>query len=300
MGKGLRVAGITCRDTNAQIHQRSINQRDSRCSRPVRKQCIRQIASRIGKTKRKNVNKKMKHTEEQLRKLQTIRMTDVERVSIRTTLIDFMESTSPSVYQRIPSPFFRYWTPVMVTMCSFAFVIFGGSAVAYNASSSLPGDFLYNFKVHVNEEVAGIFIKSDLEKITFQQYRVAKRIEEVKKLAVEGELTAENAAIAEKNIDLHIAKIDESAKALAVTDLKEFVEVAKGLEPILDAHEKDLAENVKEALVGPGLEKLPEEIVQAPTMAVDPTATVDTKTNTKPYCLMLVKFPNTNSAPVCE
>ncbi len=224
----------------------------------------------------------MKHTEEQLRKLQTIRMTDVERVSVRTALIDFMESTSPSIYQRIPSPFFRYWTPVMVTMCSFAFVIFGGSAVAYNASSSLPGDFLYNFKVHVNEEVAGIFIKSDLEKITFQQYRVAKRIEEVKKLAVEGELTAENAAIAEKNIDLHIAKIDESAKALAVTDLKEFVEVAKGLEPILDAHEKDLAENVKEALVGPGLEKLPEEIVQAPTMAVDPTATVDTKINTKP------------------
>jgi hypothetical protein len=145
----------------------------------------------------------MKNTEKQLRDLQTTRMTDTERLSVRTHLINHMERTSPSQYHKIPSPFHNFWSPVLVTMASFVFIIFGGSAVAYNASSSLPGDLLYGFKVHVSEEVRGIFIKSPLEKINFEQYRLAKRISEVKDLATVGKLTAENVAIAEK-ILIHI------------------------------------------------------------------------------------------------
>ncbi|MCC6323884.1 hypothetical protein IT400_03790 [Candidatus Nomurabacteria bacterium] len=221
----------------------------------------------------------MKNTEKQLRQLQNIRMTEMERISMRTKIIAFIESTSPSVYQKIPSPFMmNFWSPVFVAMASIVFVIFGGSAVAYNASSSLPGDLLYNFKVHVNEEVAGIFIKSPLEKITFEQYRVAKRIEEVKKLATDGTLTAENAAIAEKNIDNHIAKIDESAKALAATDPKEFVEAAKGLEPILDAHEKDLIDLVETAK--PTKEVTDIQVVSTENQLIK-TSVINTTTETK-------------------
>ncbi len=228
----------------------------------------------------------MKNTEKQLRQLQDLHMTEAERISMRTKIISFIESTSPSVYQKIPSPFMmNFWSPVFVAMASIVFVIFGGSAVAYNASSSLPGDILYNFKVHVNEEVAGIFIKSPLEKITFEQYRVAKRIEEVKKLATDGTLTAENAAIAEKNVDIHIAKINESAKALAATDPKEFVEAAKGLEPILDAHEKDLTEIAEIQKLDTTQDKLIEKVISDNPTVLPNTkieAKIDTKIDTNP------------------
>ena len=143
-------------------------------------------------------------------------MTEIERISMRRNLIAFMEIISPST--KIPSPFINFWSPVLLTMASFVFIIFGGSTIAYHASNSLPGEELYNWKVNVNEKVAGIFIKSESEKILYERNLVAKRIDEVKKLADEGTLTAEKVAIAEKKIDTHIAKIDEESKALAATD----------------------------------------------------------------------------------
>lgn len=179
----------------------------------------------------------MKHTEKQLNKRPNIRMTEIERISMRRNLIAFMEIISPSA--KIPSPFINFWSPVLLTMASFVFIIFGGSTIAYHASNSLPGEELYNWKVNVNEKVAGIFIKSESEKILYERNLVAKRIDEVKKLADEGTLTAEKVAIAEKKIDTHIAKIDEEAKALAVTDPSELIKTVEKLQPIIDAHEKE-------------------------------------------------------------
>ena len=179
----------------------------------------------------------MKNTEKQLNKRPNIRMTEIERISMRRNLIAFMEIISPST--KIPSPFINFWSPVLLTMASFVFIIFGGSTIAYHASNSLPGEELYNWKVNVNEKVAGIFIKSESEKILYERNLVAKRIDEVKKLADEGTLTAEKVAIAEKKIDTHIAKIDEEAKALAATDPSELIKTVEKLQPIIDAHEKE-------------------------------------------------------------
>jgi hypothetical protein len=186
----------------------------------------------------------MKNTEKQLKSIPSIRMTEMERISMRRNLIAFMEIISPST--KIPSPFINFWSPVLLTMASFVFIIFGGSAIAYHASNSLPGDSLYDWKVNVNERVAGIFIKSESEKILYERNLVAKRIDEVKKLADEGTLTMEKVAIAEKKIDTHIAKIDEEAKSLAESNPIEFVKTAEGLQPIIDAHEKDILNIQKE------------------------------------------------------
>ncbi len=184
----------------------------------------------------------MKHIEEQLKNIHDNGMTDSERSLMRSHVIAFMETYIPKNADVVKSPFMYFWNPLVMTMCSFIFIILGGTTLAYHASDALPGDFLYGFKVHVSEEVAGVLIKSSQEKILYQQQRVAKRLEEVKKLADEGTLTIENAAIAEKNIDTHIAKIDEDAKTLAKDNPKEFVETVNGLQPILDAHEKDVTE----------------------------------------------------------
>lgn len=182
----------------------------------------------------------MKKIEDKLKRSQNIRMTDMERISMRANIIAFMERISPTC-KHIPSPF-RYWVnPFLVTMCSFLFVIFGTTALAYQASDAVPGDFLYGVKI-ANEKVEGVLIKGKAESIMHEQGRIAKRIKEVKKLANDGKLTSKNVAIAEKNIEDHIATIDEEAKKLAENNPEEFIEVSKGLEPILDAHAKELTE----------------------------------------------------------
>ena len=173
-------------------------------------------------------------------------MTEAESISIRRNLIAFMEQISPSTKKMIVSPFMQLLNPVFVTAFSFLFIIFGGSALAYHASDSLPGDTLYNFKVKVNEEVAGVLIQSPKAKILWEQNRIAKRLEEVKKLADTDSLTPQKVAIVEKNIDTHIAKIEEKGKVLAEKDPDEFIEASTGLKPILEAHEKEVKEEKKQ------------------------------------------------------
>lgn len=183
----------------------------------------------------------MENTEKKLKNLQKIRMTEAESVSIRRNLIAFMEHVSPST-KMMPSPFMQLLNPVFITAFSFLFIIFGGSALAYHASDSLPGDALYNFKVNVNEEVAGVLIQSPKAKILWEQNRIAKRLEEVKKLADTDSLTPKKVAIVEKNIDTHIATIEEKGKVLAESNPDDFIEASTGLKPILEAHEKEVIE----------------------------------------------------------
>lgn len=197
-------------------------------------------------------------------------MTEVERISMRRNLITFMEIISPSA--KIPSPFMNFWSPVLLTMASFVFIIFGGSTIAYHASNSLPGEGLWNWKVNVNEKVAGIFIKSESEKILYERNLVAKRIDEVKQLADEGTLTPEKVAIVEKKIDTHIAKIDEEAKALAETDPSELIKTAEKLQPIIDAHEKEALTATKD---DKPVEKIEEKALSTENInTINPTSAI--------------------------
>lgn len=225
----------------------------------------------------------MKNTEQKLKDLQKVRMTEAESISIRRNLIAFMEQISPSTKKMIASPFMQLLNPVFVTAFSFLFIIFGGSALAYHASDSLPGDTLYNFKVKVNEEVAGVLIQSPKAKILWEQNRIAKRLEEVKKLADTDSLTPQKVAIVEKNIDTHIAKIEEKGKVLAEKDPDEFIEASTGLKPILEAHEKEIKEEKMQEEVDKkkvqAVEKSAPKVLENPsgTTTIEPETTLDSK-----------------------
>ncbi len=184
----------------------------------------------------------MKDIETQLNKFKNARMTDTEYDSMRKNIIAFMGKVSHTYTHEFKSPFWHFMNPILVTVGSFVLLIGGSSVTAYHASNSLPGDFLYSFKININEEVAGILIKSPKEKIIWEQNRITKRIEEIKQVAKEGELTPEIVAIAEKNIDTHISSIDQNAKDLAQKDPAEFIATKNDLEPIITAHEKKIAE----------------------------------------------------------
>ncbi len=184
----------------------------------------------------------MENLEEQLKNASHIKMTPSEHSFMRSNIASFMNIHDMRQGKYVKSPYHHFWNPLLVTLCSIMFIIASGGTVSYSASGALPGDALYNFKLNVTEEVQGILITSPTARIMYQQNLVAKRIEEVKQLAASGELTVETAAIAERAIEEHIAKVDENVQILAKENPSELAKTANALKNIIDIHDKDLKE----------------------------------------------------------
>jgi len=184
----------------------------------------------------------MEKIEEKLKNAFTIQMTESERSFMRSNIISFMNIHDIRQGKYVKSPYTHFWNPLLVTLCSIMFIVASGGTVSYSASDALPGDKLYNFKVKINEEVQGILITSPTQKIMWQQNRVAKRIDEVKKLAENGDLTEERASIAERAIEEHIAKVDANVKILAKENPEDLIKTAGALNDIISVHDKNLKE----------------------------------------------------------
>lgn len=184
----------------------------------------------------------MENLEEQLKNASHIKMTPSERSFMRANIASFMNIHDIRQGKYVKSPYHHFWNPLLVTLCSIMFIIASGGTVSYSAKGALPGDALYNFKLNVTEEVQGILITSPTQKIIWQQNRVAKRIDEVKQLAANGELTLEKATIVEKAIEEHIAKVDEKVQILAKENPQELAKTTDVLNSIIANHDKDLKE----------------------------------------------------------
>ncbi len=186
----------------------------------------------------------MENLEKQLKNASNIRMTESEHSFMRSNIISFINIHDIRQGSYIKSPYRHFWNPLLVTLCSIMFIIASGGTISYNATDALPGDKLWQFKI-INEEVQGILITSPTEKIMWQQNRVAERINEVKQLAATDKLTTETAAIAERAIEKHIAKIDEDVQILAKENPDELTKTAEALNTIIASHDQDLQKLVE-------------------------------------------------------
>lgn len=188
----------------------------------------------------------MKNIEDNLRKNNDIKMTEEEKNLVFQNILKFMDNYAPSVlddkFRSHKSP---YWAQVFkitgVVFASFV-IFFAGGGVSYEASTALPGDLLYSFKVNTIEEVRGAFIKSPEEKLLYNQSRVAKRIEEVKTLAESGKLTIAKGVEIEKALDSHITEIENAAKELKENDPETFKTTTETITPIMEQHKNELKE----------------------------------------------------------
>ncbi len=154
----------------------------------------------------------MESIEHTLHKIKAVTMTTAEKSALRTHLVQL---TNQPIVKPTPSPYHALLHPFIVSFASLVFVFLGGASISYGAGNALPGDRLYSFKINVNEKVAGIFIKSDTEKLIYESKLLKNRITEMKTMQESGTLTAENTAILSKAIDTHIENINKTAPALA-------------------------------------------------------------------------------------
>lgn len=128
------------------------------------------------------------------------------------------------LFERIPepSPFFNWSLYARATSISFAAFLLVTSPVVVAAEKSLPGDFLYNFKTNVNEEVVEAFIPAE-EKGEYYKKLLTKRAFEIKTISEEGDISIDQLE------DVEAAMEDSVTDVLAVipTETKTEEEIIK-------------------------------------------------------------------------
>ncbi len=118
-----------------------------------------------------------------------------------------------------------------------------GGGVSLAANQTLPGDALYGFKIHVNENVGGAMSFGSEARTSFDISAVEKRLKEAEKLAAQGGLNADAQAKINSNFEAHaaavqkgIAKLQQEGKHDAAANL------SARFESILAAHASAMTE----------------------------------------------------------
>lgn len=175
---------------------------------------------------------------EQLKMLKTVSLTHEEKGALRASVargIQLLQSKPQKSY------FYRgVEHGLRIGLSTFLFIVFVGGSVSVVADNSLPGDPLYSFKINVNEEVKGAFLKTPEDKLSWQKSRIDKRLTEIKTLAASKTLTKEKQQTAQKALDTHIEALSKELGTLSDTKPTEALKVTASLEESLTSQKEDL------------------------------------------------------------
>lgn len=95
------------------------------------------------------------------------------------------------------------------------FVAFGG-AVSYAADGALPGDFLYAFKIHVNEGLRLGLTFSEESRARFEAERAERRLQEAEALVAQDRLTDDVRFEIQTTLDQHIENAQQDIATMSV------------------------------------------------------------------------------------
>jgi len=191
-------------------------------------------------TKHTMIDKKL----EQLKTLRSISLTEEEKGVLRASVARGIQ-----IARSTPTPSLFYTGiqhGLRIGLSTFLFIVFVGGSVSVVADNSLPGDPLYSFKINVNEEVKGAFLKTSEDKLSWQQSRIDKRLNEIKTLAASKTLTKAKQETAQRALDTHIEALSAQ---LSDTDPTEALKVTASLEASLKTQKEDI-QKITEAGTG--------------------------------------------------
>ncbi len=208
----------------------------------------------------------------------SLKMTLEEKAAMRTRILAYMnKATTPSPYHGVISPYtprfsFRFMHVAKVMALVLIVVLVGGETLAYASQDALPGDgFLYAVKVNVAEEITATFKVSHEEKIAWISERMDRRINEVKVLKEENNLTPENEKIVTSAFMDHTKALDEDLAKLEASGKSEVVvAIADDLIPKLDTYEKVINGDDVTLALAPSV-TLPDEDTDTKALSVDST-----------------------------
>ena len=118
-----------------------------------------------------------------------------------------------------------------------------GGGVSLAANQALPGDALYGFKIHINENVGQALSLGSEERANFDISAVEKRLEEAQKLAAQGSLNTDAQAKINSNFEAHAAAIQNEITQLQKEgDYDAAANLSARFESILAAHASAMTE----------------------------------------------------------
>ncbi len=175
---------------------------------------------------------------EQLKMLKNVSLSQEEKGILRASIARQIQ-----IARSTPRPSLLYTGMqhgLRITLSAFLFVIFVGGSVSVVADNSLPGDPLYSFKINVNEEVKGAFLKTPEDKLAWQSTRIDNRLNEIKTLAASKTLTKAKQETAQRALDTHIEALSTELGTLSDTQPTEALRVTASLEESLKTQKEDL------------------------------------------------------------
>jgi hypothetical protein len=188
----------------------------------------------------------MDHLLSKLKTLKEVRLNDEERNLMRAHAARIVIATPVLVTES----FFRRGVQhgLRIALSSMLFVVFIGGSVSAVANTALPGDPLYSFKINVNEEVKGLFLKTPEEKVLWQKNRIENRVNEIQTLAQSSSLTQAKQQTAEKAINSHVAALSADLTTLSVQAPNTALTVTASLEQSLQANKMAIQNSPENAL----------------------------------------------------
>ncbi len=181
---------------------------------------------------------------EQLKMLKSVSLTQEEKGILRASVargIQIARQTPVvSIFHRSIQHGLR------IGLSTFLFMVFVGGSVSVVADNSLPGDPLYSFKINVNEEVKGAFLKTPEDKLSWQKTRIDNRLNEIKTLAASNTLTKAKQETAQRALDTHIEAFSKELGTLSDEKPGEALEVTASLEKSLKVQKEDLEQYIAE------------------------------------------------------
>lgn len=190
---------------------------------------------------------------EELNKLsKSLRLEETKKAEFRNELMRYM-NMHPVKHREQKNVFiktfsyFKIHRTALVPVLACAVLVLG-TGTSYAAADTLPGDFLYAIKVHVNEEVKAALILDEDKKADFEITRAEARLAEADNLAAQGRLNAEIQAQVETKLKNHSEKVERRIKKLEDSgDTEKAASLAAHFEASLQAHTNILSAIEKES-----------------------------------------------------
>ncbi len=181
---------------------------------------------------------------EQLKMLKQITLTEQEKGVLRAGIARGIQIAQSKPQVSI------FYTGIQhglrIGLSTFLFIVFVGGSVSVVADNSLPGDPLYSFKINVNEEVKGAFLKTPEDKLSWQKTRIDNRLNEIKTLAASNTLTKAKQETAQRALDTHIDAFSKELGTLSDEKPNKALEVTASLEKSLKVQKEDLKQYIAE------------------------------------------------------
>lgn len=215
---------------------------------------------------------------EKLNILKEVRLTEVEKIEIRDSLVHFMSSHPLPLKKRVSwitrtqhkilSPYgYSSFSVGRFAIIGTLVVLVSCGSLTYASASALPGEFLYPIKINIKENIEGTFKKDSEEKLSFQEERVKRRIDEINTLKKKKNLSQKEVVIAKTILKEHVDDLNKTLTTLKDTGKGDVVlatgaaliptvkESAKNEEASMDLNEK---KEIKEVITDTSGKEIPE------------------------------------------